>query len=94
MKKGAVKIFLQNLQSNYARLIENSLLAFDKAFEHGENMKEKNDGNNPLVLEIRQNNLNYIFEELQNHPQETIAFKAELILNKFFTHPYLETSLL
>ncbi len=85
VKKGIVQVFFQNLQSDYARLIESTLLALDKLFEHGENVKEKCGGNNPLVLEIVQNNLKFLFETLQNHQEDTISFKAELILSKFFT---------
>jgi len=85
IKKGIVQVFLQNLQSDYARLIESTILALDKIFEHGENVKEKYDGNNPLALEIIQNNLKHLFENLQDHQEDTISFKAELILSKFFT---------
>ena len=84
IEKGAVEAFLQNLQLTDVKLIENSLRAFYKALEHGENMKDKNGGINFITSKIMENGLHQLVENLQTHPSEDIALQAELLYQKFF----------
>jgi hypothetical protein len=84
IEKGAVEAFLKNLEETDVKLIENSLRAFYKALEHGENMKDKNGGINFITSKIMENGLHQLVEKLQLHPSEDIALQAELLYSKFF----------
>ena len=84
IEKGAVEVFLQNLQASDEKLIENSLRAFYKALEHGDRMRDKNGGCNFVSRTILENNLHKLVEGLQTHHNEDIALQAELLYQKFF----------
>jgi len=84
IEKGAVEVFLKNLQASDEKLIENSLRAFYKALEHGDKLRDKNAGCNFVAKAIIENNLQKIVEDLQTNQNEDIALQAELLYQKFF----------
>jgi len=84
IEKGAVEAFLENLQMEDVKLIENSLGALHKTLEHGENMSERNGGVNFVANKVMENGLHQPVENLIRHPDENIALKAELLFQRFF----------
>lgn len=88
VEKGLVSVLLENLQSMNSMLVENSLRALSKVLTHGEGLHEGNNGENPLVLSIKQNGMQGVLERLQEHDEMKIRSSACVLWDKFFDIDY------
>jgi len=84
IEEGLVNVLLENLQATNSKLIEISLKALSKVFDYGMLLQEGEMGVNPLVMAVKQNGMQGLVENLQNHPEMSVRSSAAVLWDRFF----------